>query len=99
MIMNRRTLEYSLKHVLCFYFKCLFCRNANSLRKLKDGKREIYFQRAEHKLRKNLDIVQLLRTIQAADQIQEVVFDNNARRLLQLQRHSVVTATSSDESE
>ena len=57
MIMNRRTFEYSLKHVFRYYFRCLFCRSHSALRKLKDGKRELYYERAEKKLRKNLDIV------------------------------------------
>ena len=80
--MNRRTFEYTFRHVFNYYFKCLSCRTNSSLRNFKDGKREIYYQRAENKLRKNLDIVQLLHTMTAADQMQEVVFDRNARQLL-----------------
>ena len=67
MIMNRRTFEYSLKHVFRYYLKCFPCRSNNSLRNAKDGKRDLYYKRAESKLKKHLDIVSLLRTIQAAD--------------------------------
>ena len=67
--MNRRTFEYSLKHVFKYYLRCLMCRSRSILKKVEDGKRDIYFHRAEKKLKKNLDIVQLLQTIQATDQL------------------------------
>ena len=60
MIINRRTFEYGLRHVFRYYLKCIFCRSRNTLRKVADGKRDIYFDRASRKLKKDLDIVTLL---------------------------------------
>ena len=79
-----------------YYLRCRSCRSRQSLRSTYDGKRDLYFARAEKQLKKQLDIVTLLHSMQSADQIQAVVLDKNARQLLQFQRQRVVTATSSN---
>ena len=59
-IMNRRTFEYSLRHVFQYYLRCFYCRSREALRRIADGKRELYYERASRKLQKDLDIVTLL---------------------------------------
>ena len=93
-IMNRRKFHYTLKHVFKYYFKCIWCRSNKAIRQLNDGKRDLYYGRAERKLAKDLDVITLLQMIQSAEIVQSILFDKNARQLLQFQRKKVVTASS-----
>ena len=99
MIINRRTFEYGFRHVFRYYLKCFCCRSHKSLKQTHDGKRDMYFDRASRKLKKDLDIVTLLQIIQRAQQVQNTLFDKDARQLLSFQRPQVVSATSSVESD
>ena len=75
MIMNRRTFEYKMRHTLRYYFKCFCLRSNKSLKQIKDGKRDVYFDLASRKLDKDLDVITLLRIMQTADQAQKIIFD------------------------
>ena len=56
-----------MRHVFRYYFKCIFIRSKKALKKVQDGKRDIYFSKASKKLDKDLDIVSLLQIIRSAD--------------------------------
>ena len=87
-----------MRHTLRYYSRCFCLRSNKSLKQIKDGKRDVYFDLASRKLDKDLDVITLLRIMQTADQAQKIIFDQKARQLLQFQRGQVVTATSSADS-
>ena len=99
MIMNRRTFEYKLRHVFQYYLRCFACRSKSALRNIKEAKRDLYFDSAEKKLMRHLDISYLLQIIRDAAQTQATLFNKNSRMLLRLNRATVVTATSSEDGE
>ena len=58
--MNRRNIEYKLRHVLKYYLCCRHYKKLDALKKSKD-KRHLYLNRAGRKLRDDMDIVSLIR--------------------------------------
>ena len=80
-VMNRVKFEYSFRHVILYFIRCLACRR-NSVRNEPHLKRDYYLNKGGNKLRKDLDIVQMLHMIHGFDALQSVLFDNHDRQLL-----------------
>ena len=89
--MNRVRFEYSFRHVIMYFIRCLTCRKS-SLKTKAHLKRDYYLNKGSNKLRKDLDIVQMLHMIHGFDALQSVLFDNHDRQLLYFQKGKVINS-------
>ena len=75
-IMNRRTFEYSLRHLMKYF---LFCRQLKSNDKMKKGpsKRDMFLNRAIVKLKEDMSIMKLLSRAQIVEEMLGILFNKS----------------------
>lgn len=62
-IINRKRFNYKFKMIFKYLFKCLCCRNIRLLKENREVKKHFYFEKAEEKLLKELDVIHMLKSI------------------------------------
>ena len=78
-----------------YYLGCLACRKTSSLKRM--GSTDVYLDRGIDKLSRDLDIVNLLDLIKGYRVMKQVLFSQQDRFLLQMQRRDVIYSSSSEE--
>jgi hypothetical protein len=94
LILRRTRFSYSLKDVVGFLSACLCFRGKNYLRDFDDKAHFIYYKGNE-KLKRELDIVNLVKSIRQLRLVAHVLLKPRERVMLKFQRKNVIETTSS----
>ena len=91
MILNQRRFSYSTLLAVRYYLGCLVCRKKESLKKMgRTAKQDVYLDRGIEKLKRDLDIVNLLSLIKGYHVMKQVLFSPDERFLLKMQRRDLI---------
>jgi len=82
--MNREQFTYSFKSVVEYVLRCVHCRKTDSLRHHKTLKRHFYHARGEKLICEQLDVLHLMKVMQAFEVFYSVTFPKNIQLLLQM---------------
>ena len=82
LIINQKKFNYGCAQLMRYYLKCLICRKKLSLKKLGGDRSDYYLNKGEEKLSKDLDIVNLLRTVKSYRVMRKTLFDRDQRIFL-----------------
>ena len=97
--MNQRRLSYNLCLALAYYFRCFACRKTSSLKNNTRSKTDFYLDRGIEKLSRDLDIVNLLDIVKGFHVMKQVLFNQDERFFLHLQRRDMIYSSESSQCE
>ena len=93
--LNRSRLDYKTSHIKEYFCKCFCLRNKKNMRGLKGKEAHYMFEKAEIKLKNELDVVKLVKTMRKFKALAEAMLSQKHRLLLKFQRSNLVESSSS----
>ena len=99
MIINQRKFSYNTFNAIRYFLCCRVCRNKSSLNKIKSGKQDLYLDRGTDKLSRDLDIVNILDMVKGYHVMKQVLFSQDDRFLLKLQRRDMIHSSSTEDND
>ena len=99
MILNQRRLSYNTILAVWYYFRCFTCRKRTRAKKTKSSRKDFYLDKGIEKLERDLDIVNLLDIVKGYHVMKQVLFSQDDRFLLQLQRRDMIYSSETAEEE
>ena len=90
LILNQRKFSYNSCLAIAYYLRCFACRKSSSLKKSKAAKNDFYLDRGIEKLSRDLDIVNLLDIVKGFHVMKQVLFSQDDRFFLHLQRRDMI---------
>lgn len=99
-ILLRTRLTYGYKEIFHYLFKCRCCLGLKRQSSSLFDKRQVLFQRGHEKIERELDVINLVKSIRQLRLMSQYLLTPNERLLLKFQRKNViVTASSSSDSD
>ncbi|CDW73538.1 UNKNOWN [Stylonychia lemnae] len=92
---HRTRFVYGIKRMIEYVVKCLCFKRKQWLRKNKQGKVHYLYNKAEKKLKSELDVIQLLKSLRKFKLLQQAILPQKSRMLLQFQRFNLIETESS----
>ncbi|CDW74033.1 UNKNOWN [Stylonychia lemnae] len=94
-IIHRTQFKYGIKKMIDYMFRCICLRRKQSLRFDKQNKVHYLFRKGKKKLKKELDIIKLLKSLRKFKLLQQAMLPQKSRVLLSYQRFNLIETDSS----
>ncbi|CDW86714.1 UNKNOWN [Stylonychia lemnae] len=92
---HRASFTYGLKRMIEYVVKCICLKKSQKLRKDPQGKVHYLYKKGEKKLKGELDVIQLLKSLRKFKLLQQAMLPQKSRMLLQYQRFNLIETESS----
>ncbi|TNV85532.1 hypothetical protein FGO68_gene3405 [Halteria grandinella] len=90
-LINRKRFTYTFKDICESLVKCLFLRKTNATK----DKQHFLFKKGEHKLKQELDMISLLKSMRQIKLLTQVILNQRQKMLLRFQRKNIIETSSS----
>ncbi|TNV74197.1 hypothetical protein FGO68_gene741 [Halteria grandinella] len=95
LIVKRARFIYGYRHIFQYLTKCLCLRDKAKMRKDYSVKSHYLYEKGNEKLKRELDVVNLMKTLRQLKNMAQALMPEKNRLLLKFQRKNVIEATSS----
>ena len=92
-LLARTRFRYSYQEIIQYIYKCVCFRKVS--KKTKANKRHFYYHKAERKLKEEMDILNVIRSIRKLKLMAKIIFPERARTLLKFSRRNLLESASS----
>ena len=89
-------MSYNTCKALLYYFRCFCCRRSSSLKRSEATKTDFYLDKGIEKLERDLDIVKLLDIVKGYHVMKQVLFSQDDRFFLHLQRRDMIYSSETE---
>ncbi|CDW90842.1 UNKNOWN [Stylonychia lemnae] len=94
-IINRTKFKYGIQKMIDYIFRCICLRRKQSIRIDEQNKVHFLFKKGKKKLKKELDVIKLLKSLRKFKLLQQALLPQKGRVLLQYQRFNLIETDSS----